>query len=603
MAYYACAEAFPKALRFVLLLLWLGLLICLLASTADNFFVPQLEALSLDLRLSEDVAGVTLLALGNGMPDVMTGTSAINGASDFSLTMGELFGAANFILTLVLGVVLLCSAGPTIVEPMPFMRDAIAYLLVTAFMLYVTWDGELGFREGIAFFALYVVYVAIVVLPSRRTPLPLTGNLAPGLSLDDDEAGLTGAAAPFEENDGRLEMAQMGKHGQGKRYTTDDVNGLNDDFDEANMTPTARQLAEDMRFTLMETDAEDEDEGKGRDDDPLEGLDVSAIDGVVTAMQLAMEVPFTLARHASIPAANWNRKRRRLAALTPICGIQIAMLSFGGWDAFQKLWLGLPAWACMLGVGFVLAAVMLMASTPHERPKWHSVLLVFAFASTIGWFNMLANECVAVLETMGLNFGISSSVLGITVLAMGNSVGDLVADTALARQGRSRTAVAGCFGSPLLSDLLGLGIALTSYTLSNGPLHVELSLQNKVAAGALTISVCMTTCAFAFNNFSCPRKFGFVLLALYSVSILVSVVIETQRSAPDGGDASESVASKVWTAGNATNGTLAAAGDGNHSAAPLADALLVYTKNMNSFNSSKEDALTALANASERVLV
>ena len=77
----------------LLLVVWLLLLISLLASTADLFFVPQLDALSRDLKLSEDVAGVTLLALGNGMPDVMTATSAINQAGDFALTMGEFLGA------------------------------------------------------------------------------------------------------------------------------------------------------------------------------------------------------------------------------------------------------------------------------------------------------------------------------------------------------------------------------------------------------------------------------------------------------------------------------------------------------------------------------
>ena len=62
--------------------------------------------------------------------------------------------------------------------------------------------------------------------------------------------------------------------------------------------------------------------------------------------------------------------------------------------------------------------------------------------SAVSWFNFLANECVAVLEAFGLNLGISSSVLGITVLAWGNSVGDLVADTALVRQNRPRPVVA-----------------------------------------------------------------------------------------------------------------------------------------------------------------
>ena len=47
------------------------------------------------------------------------------------------------------------------------------------------------------------------------------------------------------------------------------------------------------------------------------------------------------------------------------------------------------------------------------------------------------------------------------MLAIGNSVGDWVADTAVARQGKPAMGVSSCFGSPLLNDVLGLGISLT----------------------------------------------------------------------------------------------------------------------------------------------
>merc|ERR1712187_193185 len=93
---------------------------------------------------------------------------------------------------------------------------------------------------------------------------------------------------------------------------------------------------------------------------------------------------------------------------------------------------------------------ILACSSPNRRPNWHLLVLFFSVLSTIGWFNLLANECVALLETFGIELGISSSALGVTVLAWGNSVGDLVADTALVKQGKSRMAVSGCFGSPLL---------------------------------------------------------------------------------------------------------------------------------------------------------
>ena len=46
------------------------LIISLLATTTDNLFVPVLEQLSENMGLSKEVAGVTLPALGKGMPDL-----------------------------------------------------------------------------------------------------------------------------------------------------------------------------------------------------------------------------------------------------------------------------------------------------------------------------------------------------------------------------------------------------------------------------------------------------------------------------------------------------------------------------------------------------
>ncbi len=61
---------------------------------------------------------------------------------------------------------------------------------------------------------------------------------------------------------------------------------------------------------------------------------------------------------------------------------------------------------------------------------------------------------------------VCSAILGLTVLAIGNSVGDWVADTAVARAGKPGMGIASCFGSPLLNDVLGLSVALLVCTIS-----------------------------------------------------------------------------------------------------------------------------------------
>ena len=56
--------------------------------------------------------------------------------------------------------------------------------------------------------------------------------------------------------------------------------------------------------------------------------------------------------------------------------------------------------------------------------------------------------------------GVSPSLMGATVSAWGNSVGDLVADVAMARDGYPSIALAGCFASPLFQMLGGAGAGM-----------------------------------------------------------------------------------------------------------------------------------------------
>lgn len=63
----------------------------------------------------------------------------------------------------------------------------------------------------------------------------------------------------------------------------------------------------------------------------------------------------------------------------------------------------------------------------------------------------MADNVVSILEVVGFVTTLSKSFLGTTFLAVGNSLGDLLADISLARTGYQKMAFAACFGGPLFS--------------------------------------------------------------------------------------------------------------------------------------------------------
>lgn len=72
-----------------------------LASTAEEYLSPALSRISKKLNLSQTLAGVTLLAFGNGAPDVISSFTAGETIEGIPLVVGSIFGAGLFVTTIV----------------------------------------------------------------------------------------------------------------------------------------------------------------------------------------------------------------------------------------------------------------------------------------------------------------------------------------------------------------------------------------------------------------------------------------------------------------------------------------------------------------------
>lgn len=185
--------------------------------------------------------------------------------------------------------------------------------------------------------------------------------------------------------------------------------------------------------------------------------------------------------------------------------------------------------------------VLLATSSPEQPPKYRPLFCFLGFIVAIAWISTIANEVVGVLKAFGVILGMSDAILGLTVFAVGNSLGDLVADITVAKLGYPVMALSACFGGPMLNILLGIGLGGLYMTIRHGthyhvkhpnrapkykPYEIEVSTTLVVSGVTLLITLLGLLILVPLNGWRMDRKIGWCLIALWSLSTIGNVIIE-----------------------------------------------------------------------------
>ncbi|XP_046351644.2 mitochondrial sodium/calcium exchanger protein-like isoform X9 [Haliotis rufescens] len=488
--YCTLGNLVPLAL-VILFMWWLFLFICL-AVTADDFFCPSLTVISKTLRLSHNVAGVTFLAFGNGAPDIFSAIAAIGSAKngDAGMAVGALFGAGVFVTTVVAGVIAVVC--PFDAMQRPFLRDVIFYLAAAFWTFYILWKKTITKFEALGFIGLYVFYVLVVVIGryiyqrERQRPEEQTIIVAPPTSA--------------------LERSPLLEHAQVENYTLPKKSSS-----EGEDNSTFMEFLEAVNPIDIENWPDKRFYSKGYE---------------------IFKCPILLLLKLTIPVVdydcgddnhNWNRHLNSLHCLTgPVFGVLATKVGF------MKLGGVFPMWGLVMVVGAVLSLTVFCVTGNDNKPRFHAVFAYLGFVVAVVWIYSVANEIVNILQTFGIVFNISNAILGLTFLAWGNSVGDLIADFAMARQGYPRMGISACFGGPLFNMLLGIGIPFTIGTFKRGGNYeLRLTLVELILAGFLCLSLVSSLIIVPLSKFRMSRPYGIFLFILYGVFIVVAMLAET----------------------------------------------------------------------------
>ena len=171
----------------MLILLYAALmLLCFvfLARICDRFFVDSLDRIAADLKLSNEAAGATLMAVGSSAPELFVSLfSVLRPGNHAAIGIGSIVGSALFNLLAIIGVVALVKK--TRLTWQPVLRDILFYAISVGLLLYVIFDGSFDLKNAILFLFIYVVYVVAVINWRRLFPYD-DSDYHPDFSVEEE---------------------------------------------------------------------------------------------------------------------------------------------------------------------------------------------------------------------------------------------------------------------------------------------------------------------------------------------------------------------------------------------------------------------------------
>uniref|UniRef100_A0A4W3K1P7 Sodium/potassium/calcium exchanger 1 n=1 Tax=Callorhinchus milii TaxID=7868 RepID=A0A4W3K1P7_CALMI len=491
-----------------------------LALVCDEFFVPALGTITTKLDISDDVAGATFMAAGGSAPELFTSLIGVF-ISHSNVGIGTIVGSAVFNILFVIGMCAVFSREILNLTWWPLFRDVSFYILDLIMLIIFFLDNIIVWWESMFLFSSYILYVSFMKYNSKmeklfRRYILNNSNIVKVLSLMDKEKVISiseqstpkpalqrgGSTASLHNSTLRSTIFQLMIHtldplGEGKgdlisvtklTLCAQFENGLlkgrwpskpHGNFKRPSFKskPDDEDPGDDGGGGSDGSDKDDEDEDS--DDDSDEDSDDDDEDEQEDDEEpLSLEWPDTL------------RKQATYLFLLPIV---------------FPLWLTLPD------------------VRNHASKKFFPI----TFIGSILWIGAFSYLMVWWAHQVGETIGISEEIMGLTILAAGTSIPDLITSVIVARKGLGDMAVSSSVGSNIFDITVGLPIPWLLFTSFNSFQPVAVSSNGLFCAIVLLfLMLLFVIMSIGLSKWKMNKFLGFTMFGLYFVFLIISVLLE-----------------------------------------------------------------------------
>ncbi|XP_068595858.1 sodium/potassium/calcium exchanger 1 [Brachionichthys hirsutus] len=537
-----------------------------LAIVCDEYFVPVLGVITKKLAISDDVAGATFMAAGGSAPELFTSLIGVFIAHS-NVGIGTIVGSAVFNILFVIGMCALFSREMLHLTWWPLFRDVSFYIVDLILLIIFFLDNVIMWWESMVLvtgYTLYVVFMKFNVQLEQAFKIQLQKhqNIVKVIALEepektnvkDEEEGPPatedknllkpkpslqggGSSASLHNSTMRNTIFQLMIHtldplGQGK--FKDKAETLNN---------VARRTADDKTQDKSEDGGEKTEHPKDQEAAPASDNKTEQPDDKKV-----------LSNHVLVVF-----KKPRSESLIPVYeDVSAGEYGSGGSgdsgsddnesdedsdesseddeeeeeeeeEEDEPLSLEWPDTQRKQATYLFLLPIIfpLWLTVPDVRNQKSRRFFAVTFLGSIMWIAVFSYLMVWWAHQVGETIGISEEIMGLTILAAGTSIPDLITSVIVARKGLGDMAVSSSVGSNIFDITVGLPVPWLLYSVMHGMAPVTVSSNGLFCAIVLLfIMLLLFIISIASCKWKMNKALGFTMFLLYFIFLVLSVMLE-----------------------------------------------------------------------------
>ncbi|XP_043916962.1 sodium/potassium/calcium exchanger 2 [Protopterus annectens] len=511
-----------------------------LAIVCDEFFVPSLTVITEKLGISDDVAGATFMAAGGSAPELFTSLIGVFIAHS-NVGIGTIVGSAVFNILFVIGMCAVFSKEILNLTWWPLFRDVSFYIMDLILLIVFFLDNIISWWESLLLLTAYGAYVTFMKYnvqledwvkrklnrnkvvkvtaaePERKSSSHIGGG------GDTDENKLTarprlqrgGSSASLHNSLMRNSIfhlmihtldplaEELGTYGKLKYYDT---------MTEEGKFREKASILHKIAKKKCQTENNERPNGAAHHAEKIELPNSTTV-----------EVEVTPPRDSPRLLQNGNVAHNTEAADGQVATAVLEEdedrpLSLAWPDTNRK----------RVTYLFILPIVLpLWITLPDVRNLASQKFFPVTFFGSITWIAVFSYLMVWWAHQVGETIGITEEIMGLTILAAGTSIPDLITSVIVARKGLGDMAVSSSVGSNIFDITVGLPLPWLLFSLANKMSPISVSSNGLFCAIVLLfLMLLFVILSIAFCKWKMNKVLGLFMFGLYFVFLVTSVMLE-----------------------------------------------------------------------------